>query len=162
NYLGTQLGATNEKLKEASIAAITNQGSPLAANVLYKQAVESKDPDGFYSLGIGLGELVPDEKTVPVLQEMAAKRDQYSHLAEKSFLNGGMTGMKVVFDMLKSSNDPDFDRQMIKGAVEHVSFEDGMDDYLKKELENAKSPVVREFAKQILDDFNGETAQGDE
>ena len=94
--LGDQLPSANDELKESLLAALTNQGSRLSLDLLYKQTVEKGDPDGYYSLGIGIGELVPDETTMPVLQELVVKRDQYSHLAVKSLLNNGIDGLKLV------------------------------------------------------------------
>lgn len=163
NYLGTQLTANNDRLKEASVAALTNQGSQLAADILYKHTVESGDPSGYYSLGIGLGEFVPDEKTLPYLQELAAKRDQYSHLAVKAMLNGGLPGLKVVFDVLKNSSDGEFDKKMLDGAVDHVSFEDGVEEYVKQEIAGATKPTIKEFGEQILKELAGaDEAAGDE
>ena len=72
-FLSEHLSSTNETLREASVAAVTNQGSRLAAETLYKNTVERGDPDGYYSIGSGLGELVPDEETLPYLQELALK-----------------------------------------------------------------------------------------
>jgi len=39
-YLEEHMGSTNESLREASVAAVTNQGSRLSAEVLYKNTVE--------------------------------------------------------------------------------------------------------------------------
>jgi hypothetical protein len=59
-YLSTQLDSDNQPLKDASVAAITNQGSKLAVEALFKHVVERGDPDGYYSQGIGPGEMIPD------------------------------------------------------------------------------------------------------
>jgi hypothetical protein len=153
-YLGDQMTSTNETLRESSVAAVTNQGSRVAAELLIKHTLERGDPDGYYSLGIGLGEFIPDEDAVPVLQDMIQKRDQYSHLAVKALINSGMDGLRNVFDELESSKDPEADRRMLKDALDHVNFEDGLEDYLKKRLETTKQPVASEFAKSILDEFS--------
>jgi hypothetical protein len=156
-YLGNELESSpNDNLKEALIAAVTNQGSRLAASILYKQAVESGSPDGYYSLGIGLGELIPDEDAIPYLQDVMLKRDQYSHLAVKSLLNGGIDGLRMVFDALTNSKDPEFDRQMLKDAVDHVNYDPDVEVYLKKIATSSKQPVASEFAKQIIDDFGSQ------
>lgn len=153
-FLGEQLSTDNDLLKESVIAAITNQGSRTAAEMLYNQTVKSGDPDGYYSLGIGLGEFVPDQETLPYLKEIAMRRDQYSGLAVKAMLNSGLDGLKDVFDILSASKDLDADRQMLKDAVDHVSYEEDIENYLKDTLKNSKNPLVTEFSKQILDDFN--------
>ncbi len=153
-YLGDQMTSTNETLRESSVAAVTNQGSRVAAELLIKHTTERGDPDGYYSLGIGLGEFIPNEDAVPVLQDMVQKRDQYSHLAVKALINGGMDGLRSVFDALESSKDSEADRRMLKDALDHVNFEDGLEDYAKKKIETTKQPAASEFAKSILDEFS--------
>lgn len=155
NYLGSQLSSNNDRLKEASVAAITNQGSELAAKTLYDHTVETGDPNGYYSLGIGLGEFVPDENTMPYLMDIASKRTPYSHLAVKALINGGLPGLRRVFDILKSSPDADFDRKMLEGASEHVSFEDGVEEYVRKEVDGAANPTIKEFGESILKELAG-------
>jgi hypothetical protein len=153
-YLGDQMTSTNETLRESSVAAVTNQGSLTAAELLIKHTTERGDPDGYYSLGIGLGEFIPTEEAVPALQAMVQKRDQYSHLAVKALINSGMDGLRTVFDDLETSKDPEADRRMLKDAIDHVNFEDGLEEYLRKKIEVSKQPVVTEFAKRILDEFS--------
>lgn len=155
-YLGTKLKTDNDLLQESVLAALTNHGSRLAVDTLYKQTLESGDPDGYYSLGIGLGEVIPDEESMPRLTELVNKRDQYSHLAVKSLLNAGPDGLRLVLDALENSSDADFDRQMLEDAVDHVSFEDETEELLKKALKDSKNPVVVEFAKTSLEDFEFE------
>lgn len=152
-YLGDQLNTSDELLKESTIAAITNHGSKLAIDLLYKQTIEKGDPDGFYSLGIGLGEVIPDDDTLPYLQELASKRDEYSHLAVKALLNQGDDGLRRVMTLLENSENSDFDRQMLEDAVDHVAFEDETEAYLERMAENGKTEISREFAKDILSDF---------
>jgi hypothetical protein len=43
---------------------------------------------------------------------------------------------------------------MLKDAIDHVNFEDGLEEYLKQKLESSKQPVVQEFAKRILDEYS--------
>lgn len=153
NYLGEQLNSDNDLLKEASVAAITNQGSRLAVDLLYKNTVDKGDADGFYSQGIGLGELVPEEDAMPRLQEIMLKRDQFSHLAVKSLLNAGAEGLKLVFDALANSKNPDFDREMIKGSTDHVSWDEDTMAVVEKAISSSKDPLVQEYAKQIKQDL---------
>ncbi len=152
-YLGDQLNDSNDSLREASVAAITNQGSRLAVELLYENTLKKGDPDGYYSLGIGLGEVVPDQEAMPYLLEVASKRDQYSHLAVKSLLNAGLDGVKAVVDMLSSGKNPDADKDLLKGAADHVSFEDDVVSYLKQISGTSTNPVVTNFAKEVLADF---------
>jgi len=152
-YLGEQLHQTNDTVKEAAVAAITNQGSRLAVEMLYKNTLERGDPDGYYSMGIGLGEVVPEEEALPYLQDLVAKRDQYSHLAVKALLNAGLDGTKIVVDLLSNSKNPEFDKEMLKGAKDHIAYDDDVIAFLRPLAENSKSPVVREFATDVLKEF---------
>lgn len=152
-YLGEQLGNNNETLKEAAVAAITNQGSRLAVELLHKNTIERGDPDGYYSMGIGLGEVVPEEEALPYLQDLAAKRDAYSHLAVKSLLNAGLDGTKIVIDLLTSSRNPEFDRELLKGAKDHIAYDDDVIEFLRPLAESSQSPIVREFVQDVLKEF---------
>ncbi|MBN8550232.1 MAG: hypothetical protein J0M12_13015 [Deltaproteobacteria bacterium] len=162
NFLSEQLKSKDETLKESSVAAITNQGSRLAAEVLYKNTVESGNPDGYYSQGIGIGELVPSEEAMPYLQELVQKRDQYSHLAVKSLLNSGLPGLRIVMDTLTNSKDPEADKAMLKDAIDHVNYEEDVEAYLKKLVETSKQPLVVDFAKSVLSDFATQEAESEE
>jgi hypothetical protein len=158
-FLSEHMGASNESLREASVAAITNQGSRLAAEALYKNTVDRGDPDGYYSVGIGLAELVPSEETLPYLQELALKRDQYSHLAVKSLINGGQPGLQIVFDILNNSKDSEADKRLLQDAIDHVNYDEETEAFLKKTIETSKQTVAVEFAKSILEDFNAAAAE---
>jgi hypothetical protein len=162
-FLGDQMNSTNETLQEASVAAVTNQGSRLAVELLIKNTVERGDPDGYYSRGTGVGELIPEEEAIPPLQAMVQNRDQYSHLGVKSLLNSGMEGLRIVFDELENSKDPEADKKLLKDALDHVNYDDGMDSYIQQKLES-KSPAAREFAQQIKAEFSdaGNEDAGDE
>ncbi|MFM1848320.1 MAG: hypothetical protein RL417_1794 [Pseudomonadota bacterium] len=157
-FLREHLDASNESLREASVAAVTNQGSRLAAEALYKNTVERGDPDGYYSVGIGLAELVPNEETLPYLQELALKRDQYSHLAVKALINGGQPGLQIVFDILNNSKDGEADKKLLQEAIDHVNYDEETEAFLKKTVETSKQPVAVEFAKSILEDFTANAA----
>lgn len=160
--VGENLASTNEALREASVAAVTNQGSRLAAELLYKNTVERGDPDGYYSLGIGLGEFVPTEETIPYIQELALKRDQYSHLAVKSLVNAGQQGLQVVFDIIGNSTDIEADRQLLKDSIDHVNYDEETEAFLMKIIDTSKQPLVVEYAKSILEDFNANAAESEE
>lgn len=153
HYLGSEFNTSNETLKEALVAAVTNQGSRAAVDLLYKNTIEKGDPDGYYSIGIGLGELVPETEAMPYLQEIVQKRDQYSHLGLKSLLNAGFDGLKTVYEVVANSNNPDFDRDMLKGAIEHVGFDEETENFLKQTMNESKSEVWKEFAKSALDEM---------
>ncbi len=152
-FLADQLNTENELLKEASVAAITGQGSRLAAETLYNHTVESGSVDGYYDLGIGLGELVPDAEALPYLQELALRRDQYSHLAIKALLNSGLDGLRIVFDVLTNSPNIEADRSMLRDAIDHVVYEEEIETYVKQIAQNSNQPIVQEFAREILEDF---------
>jgi hypothetical protein len=155
-YLQTQLDTDNSKLHDSVLAAITNHGSPLAIQTIYDETVKNGDPDGFYSLGIGLGEVVPDEQSIPLLTELANKRDDYSHLAIKALLNSGIDGLRVVIDTLNASTDLEGDKKLLKDAVDHVSLEDETEAYARELIKTSSNPLVLNFANQILEEFEVE------
>lgn len=103
-FLGEQLADSNQTLKESSVAALTNQGSKLAVETLYNHTVAQGNADGYYQLGIGVGEMVPDEDAWPLLQQKALQKDGYSHLAAKALLNVGLEGVKMVADLYGNSD----------------------------------------------------------
>jgi hypothetical protein len=151
-FLGEQLPSAGEELKESLVAAVTNQGSRLAAETLYKATLEKGDASGFYASGIGLGELVPNEAAMPFLQELVVKNDQYSHLAVKSLLNSGLDGFKLA---MSSINNP-VDDKIFKDAIDHVVIDDETKEYLEQYVQNEKNPVKLKFAQDAL-----ELAKGD-
>ncbi len=155
-FLGTHLNDSDARVKEASVAAITNQGSRKAAELLYKATLEKGDPDGFYSQGIGLGELVPDDDTIPYLQSLVSKQDQYSHLAVKALLNAGIGGLRTAMDTLSLSKDPEGSRAMLSQAADHVSYDEETEAYLTKLSAESKNPVIKDFADKVLQSFKGQ------
>ncbi len=161
-YLKGRIEDKNELLQESVVAAITNQGSQFAAETLYDHTVKKGDKDGYYSLGIGLAEMIPDEGTLPYLQKQMMKRDDYSHLATKALLNQGYDGLVIVFDTLSNSKDPEKDKALLIDAIDHVTFEDEIEAYAKKYVEEGKDQFLVDFAKEILEDFALEYEDEDE
>jgi len=157
--LGSRFGTQNEVLKESLVAAVTNQGTPLALETLYKYTIESKDPDGFYSKGTGLGEAVAGPESFPFLKEIAEKRDEYSHLGIKALLNSGSEGVRVVFDVLRASKNPEGDKQLLRDALEHVNFEEETEALIKSEANSGTNPLSVNFAREVLKNFEEENAQ---
>jgi hypothetical protein len=147
--LGDQLSTTNDTLREASVAAITNQGTRFAAEILQKHVQERNDPDAYYSEGIGPGEFIPDEDALPFVQELVQKRDQFSPVWAKSLINAGLPGLQSLFEQLEGSTNYDSDRALIKDALSHVNYEDGIKEVVDNVLSNNRSPVAVDFAKQI-------------
>lgn len=152
-YLSEHLNAENELLQESSVAAITNQGSRLAVDTLYEHTVQTGDPDEYYDIGIGLGEVIPEEEALPRLQELAMKRDEYAHLSVKALLNYGHDGLVRVFDILATSQDQEFDEKMLTDAIDHVTFEEETEPYLKKVIETSDNPVAKRFAEEALEEW---------
>lgn len=152
-YLGSQLDGSTEPVKESLIAAITNQGTRSAAEILIKETEKASDPDGFYNKGIGLGEFIPEPESYPLLQEVMRKRDpKIAPLAAKSLLNSGIDGLRMVFDELSASKDPASDQLLIKGAIDHVSYDEEVEEYLKQMSEKGNQ-TQKDFASSILKDF---------
>jgi hypothetical protein len=161
-FLGDQLDGTSDTLREASIAAITNQGSRLAIELLHSHTVKRGDPDGYYSVGIGMGEVVPEPDAYPYLQELVGKRDQYSHLAVKALLNSGIDGLKMVVDSLSASPNADFDAQVLESAKDHVTFDDETMAYLQGVAEKSQNQAVQAFARETISEFQEMEAEADE
>lgn len=158
SYLGEQLAATpSDSLRESTVAALTNQGSSQAFDILYQHTIQRGDPDGDYLMGIGVGEMVLEEEAFPRAQEALLKRDKFSHLAVKALLNSGLDGLKVVMTSLSGSADPEADKAMLKEAGNHVSYDEETRAYLTKIVEEQGDPLRVNFAKQMLD--NAKTSE---
>lgn len=152
--LAQHLESENELLQESSVAAITNQGSRLAAETLYEHTKKMGDPDGYYSLGIGIAEMIPDQETLPYLQELASQRDEYSHLSFKALLNYGHEGLVKAFDVLVTSPNAEFDKQLILDAADHASFEEASEPYLNEMIKtHGDKQVVVDLANEIKEIF---------
>lgn len=147
--LGDQLSTTNDTLREASVAAITNQGTRYAAELLQQHIQARNDPDAYYSVGIGPGEFIPDEEALPFVQEQVQKRDQYSAAWAKALINAGLPGLQSLFEQLENSSNGDADRTLIKDALAHVNFEDGIKEMTDNVIANNRNPVAVDFARQI-------------
>lgn len=152
-YLGDQLEGTGDTLRESSVAAITNQGSRLAVELLRDHTMKQGDADGYYSVGIGLGELVPEPEAYPLLQQMVGKRDQYSHLGVKALLNSGLDGLRIVVDSLANSPNPEFDASMLESAKDHVTFDEETMAYLREVAEKSPNQSLQAFARETLEEF---------
>jgi hypothetical protein len=165
NYLGSRLtAAPNPELKESLAAAISNQGSALAVDTLYKSCVESGNPDCFYSAGTGLGEVIPDEEAFPSLQQIIAKRDDYSANGVRALMNAGVEGVKRVFETLATTNDVARDQKILKDSVEHINYDEDTEAYLKDIQTKTKNPALAELAKNALESFakeESDNAAGD-
>lgn len=153
-YLGEQLSTTNDTLREAAVSALTNQGTRSAAETLMKHVQERGDPDGYYSIGIGPGEFVPDEEALQLAQEYVQRRDQYSPMWAKAMINSGLPGLRMLFENLEASNNPEADRALLKDALDHVNFEDGIKELTDTVIMNNGNQAAVEFAKQIQEEFS--------
>lgn len=161
-FLGEQLSSSNDTLREASIAAITNQGSRTSVEILSKYVKEAGDPDAQCSIGIGPCEVIPDAEARPLVVELVQKRDEMSPVWAKALINSGQEGLSELFTILESSNNPDADRALLKGALDHVNHEDGIKETVENVIATSKNPAAVEFAKGILKDINDQDAQEDE
>lgn len=161
-YLGSEMESSNAAVQEASIAAVTNQGTRLAAELLYNQTAKVGDPDGYYSRGTGLGEFIPVPEAVPYLQDLLKKQDQYSPLAAKALVNSGIDGLRLVFEEAASIKDPEVAKRLLNGISDHINFEDGVEPLLQKYAESTQ-PAVADTAKKALEDFraSAEEDQGE-
>ena len=161
-YLGDQMASPNDTLREASVAAITNQGTLESLEILTKHTKERGDPDGYYSQGIGIPEAIPNAEALPFVQENIRVRDEYSPLFVRSALNAGMPGIEIVFGELENSTNPEADRALLKDALEHVSLEDGLREYVDGVIQRNRSPLAVEFANKIKNEFSQQENETDD
>ena len=147
--LGEQMSATNDTLRESSVAALTNQGTRLAAELLVKDLKEKGDPDTYYSQGIGPGEFIPDEDAIPVFQELVRERGVGAGVGVKALLNAGLPGVRVVFDELENSSTVAADAALLRGAEDHVNFEDGLIPLADEVIARNRNPNAVKFATDI-------------
>lgn len=153
SFLGKELESANDPVKESIIAAITNQGTRAAAEILIRESEKVADPEDFYNKGIGLGEFIPEREAIPPLQELLRKRDpKLSGLAAKALANVGLDGLRIVFDELAVGKDEASDREMIKGLIDHISYDAETENYLNQIL-NKGTAIQKELAQSILNDF---------
>lgn len=160
--LGEQMNASNATLREASVAAVTNQGTKLAAELLIKDAREKGDPDLYYAQGIGIGEVIPDEEAIPVYQEFVRERLPSSHLGVKALLNAGLPGVHVVFDELRNSPNPEADKGLLKDANDHLSIDDETVALANRESAENSNPNTAELARMIREQSQNADQGGDE
>ena len=151
-YLGSELATDNPDLRESVVAAMTNQGGSLAFDTLFKHVISTNNPDGYYSIGAGPGEMILNDEGLAKAQEYAQKRDAYAPLAVKAMLNSGMQGIKYVMDIVASSNDVKSNDQLLAGAVDHVGYDEQVEAYFKEKV-NDPNPSVSAFAKKVLEDY---------
>jgi hypothetical protein len=161
-FLGDQLSASNDTLREASVAAITNQGSRTSVEILSKYVKEAGDPDAHCSIGIGPCEVIPDADARPLVVELVQKRDEMSPVWAKALINSGQEGLSELFTILETSNNPDSDRALLKGARDHVNYEDGIKETIENVIATSKNPAAVEFAKEIQQDLNEQDTQEDD
>jgi hypothetical protein len=147
--LGEQMTATNDTLREASVAAVTNQGTKQAAELLIKDAKERGDPDLYYAQGIGIGEVIPDEEAIPAYQEFVRERLPSSHLGVKALLNAGLPGVQAVFDELENSPNPDADTALLKDVGDHINIDDEIIALADRKLAENNNPRSVELARMI-------------
>lgn len=148
-FLGDQMSSQNETLREASVAAVTNQGTKIAAELLIKDLKERGDPDAYYAQGIGVGEAIPDEDAIPVYQELVRERSPGSHLGVKALLNAGLPGVRAVFDELENSPNPEADKALLKDAGDHINIDDEIVEYANQKLAENSNPYAVELARMI-------------
>ena len=155
--LAKLLPESNPELQESVVAAISNHGSRYAVDLLYKFTLDSDSQDGFYQEGIGLGEVIPEAEAFPVLREIISKRDNFSHLAVKSLLNAGADGLQEVHNLLEGSTDAGADNELLKGALDHITFDDKTELYLKDTLSKSKNPALKRFSDRALRMLKGDS-----
>jgi hypothetical protein len=98
---------------------------------------------------MGPAEFIPDEDALPFVDEQVQRRDQFSPAWAKSLANAGLPGLQRLFDHLENSPNPEADQALIKDALPHVNFEDGLKEITDNVIANNRSSVAVKFAEQI-------------
>jgi hypothetical protein len=150
-FLGEQMNTTDDTLREASVAALTNQGTKTAAELLINNLREKGDTHGYYALGMGLGEFIPDEEAIPVVQDYVHSRGPDADQGVKALLNAGLPGVRAVFDELEHSTNPEADAPLIKGALDHINMEDGLVELANEVVARNQNPTAVNLGKQVLE-----------
>ena len=73
-----------------------------------------------------------------------------------------MPGIEIVFAELESSNNPEADRALLKDALEHVSLEDGLREYVDGVIQRNRSQSAVDFATKIRNEFAQQENETDE
>ena len=155
--LGSELrNADDEDLKESIIAAISNQGSSQAVQLTYEYTIEAGNPDGYYSAGTGLGEIIPENEAFPFLREKLSKKDGFSHLAAKSLINAGIDGVKSVVEVLETNNISESELTILKDTVDHVNFDEETEKYFKEVVSQSENPALVQWSQDVLESFEQE------
>jgi hypothetical protein len=163
-YLSGYLTNSDATLRESVVSAISNQGSRLAVETLYKDMISGGGANtDYYSLGTGLAETVPDETAIPYLHELLIQRAPKSEYVVKALLNGGMEGITVVFDALSSEKDEARGKELLRDALDHIITDDEVTNFLTKASATETYPnFLREFAKEALAEAQSEDLEDDE
>jgi hypothetical protein len=148
--LSENLDVDNPDLRESVVAAISNQGSAFAVDTLYKHVKEAGVKDGYYSAGVGIGELIPEEEAFPLMREVISNRDEQSPEFVKGLLNAGVGGLREVYEALNSSTDVEGDKNLLKGAMDHIPYDDETEKYLREVVVKSTNPALKEFGEKAL------------
>ncbi len=158
------LNSPNSTLRESVVSAISNQGTRLAAETLYNDLTsETSSKVDYYSMGIGLAEMVPDDDAVHYLHELLNKRATKSDQIVKALINSGLEGLTAVFDSLSSETNEALGRELLKDATDHVITEDSVINLLTKATQDDRYPqFLKDFANQALKEAQSEDIEEDE
>jgi hypothetical protein len=151
-YLAAYLTSENSTLRESVVSALSNQGTRLAAETLYKDMVSGGGAaHDYYAQGTGLAEMVPDETTIPYLHELLIERAPKSDVVVKALINSGIDGLTSVFDALSTEKDNAKGKEYLKNAIDHVITDEQVVDFLTKASQNQDYPdFLKEFANDAL------------
>lgn len=158
------LNSSNSTLRESVVSAISNQGTRLAAETLYNDLTsETGAKTDYYSMGIGLAEMVPDDDAVHYLHELLNKRATKSDQIVKALINSGLEGLTAVFDSLSSETNEALGRELLKDATDHVITEDSVINLLTKASQDERYPqFLKDFANQALKEAQSEDIEEDD
>ncbi len=158
------LGSSNATLRESVVSAISNQGTRLSAETLYNDLVSGGGAKAdYYSMGIGLAEMVPDQDAIHYLHELLNQRAPKSDQVVKALINSGIEGLTAVFDSLSSEQNETTGRELLKDAIDHVITEEAVVGLLTKASQDERYPqFLKDFANQALKEAQSEDIEEDD
>jgi hypothetical protein len=65
--------------------------------------------------------------------------------------NAGLPGLKMVFDSLSTSKDIEGDRKILKDMINHLNYDEDVENYLKEQAARTTQPALKEFAERSLE-----------
>ena len=84
------------------------------------------------------------------------------HLAIKALINQGDQGLREAVNVIEGSNDSTLNQKLLADALDHVSFDEETESYIKEVEKTTSNPDVKAFAAEIIADMEYEFSDEDD